>query len=467
MSVREYIGARYVPVFADPIQWDPTLVYEPLTVVTDQGASYVSRRYVPEGIQLDNTDYWVLWADFNAQLQHYINEVNTFDGRIDALEDALPIADYTSASTVSDAISALSGKFPIDTADIADDAITADKIDDGAVGTSAIDDDAVTNAKIATGAVDTAEIADDAITAAKIDDDAITTDAIADSAVTLDKMGFNLGDGFSTEKNIFVAGTTGDDANGGTSDSDAVKTIDRAFEIAEKSGKRNIAIRIRENGTYTSLKNEFSNMTLHFTQGQSANNSKIVFDNGLVSAYCCYFHISTYEQYTFELEFNSGIHSDNCAWYIENAQLHVHSRGDFNYSQMWVSKGTIISHVTMNAYLSQFNFSDAVFSSTDIHFWLYTRCCMVRFINTLEINCTQDFTGGWPFRFDESFVAAPGITVSITKKNTSNWMNFVQIQRSICVLPTSIQTSVASAISGNFAGGNTSILKQTSGIDTQ
>ena len=100
MAVREYIGARYVPIFADPIQWDPTLVYEPLTVVTDQGASYVSRQSVPTGILLSNTDYWILWADYNAQLQHYIDEVNTFDGRIDALEDALPITDFSSVNTV-------------------------------------------------------------------------------------------------------------------------------------------------------------------------------------------------------------------------------------------------------------------------------------------------------------------------------------------------------------------------------
>lgn len=110
MAVREYIGARYIPVFADPIQWDPTNVYEPLTVVTNEGASYVSRRMVPEGIQLNNTDYWVLWADFNAQLQHYIDEVNTFDGRIDNVEDALPVADFSSVNTVSSAISSLDGR---------------------------------------------------------------------------------------------------------------------------------------------------------------------------------------------------------------------------------------------------------------------------------------------------------------------------------------------------------------------
>lgn len=146
MAVREYIGARYVPIFADPIQWDPTNVYEPLTVVTDQGASYVSRQSVPTGIQLNNTDYWLLWADYNAQLQHYIDEVNAFDGRIDALE----------------------AKFPVDTADIAADAITAAKIDDGAVETAALADGSVTNAKLASDAVTTSKIADDTISFAKL-----------------------------------------------------------------------------------------------------------------------------------------------------------------------------------------------------------------------------------------------------------------------------------------------------------
>ena len=107
MAMREYVGARYVPIFADPTQWDITLKYEPLTVVTDNGASYVSRRYVPEGIQLTNTDYWILWADYNAQLQQLINEVDTFDGRIDDLEDALPIASFDDVNTVEAAISGL------------------------------------------------------------------------------------------------------------------------------------------------------------------------------------------------------------------------------------------------------------------------------------------------------------------------------------------------------------------------
>ena len=112
MSVREYIGARYIPMFADPIEWDITSIYEPLTVVQYQGGSYVSRREVPAGIELDNTDYWILWADFNAQLQHYIDEVNTFDGRIDALEAAMPITDFDNVDTVKSALSDIADLLP-------------------------------------------------------------------------------------------------------------------------------------------------------------------------------------------------------------------------------------------------------------------------------------------------------------------------------------------------------------------
>ena len=112
MAVREYIGARYIPLFADPLEWDINTEYEPLTVVKNQGNSYVSRQAVPEGIQLDNIDYWVKWADYNAQLQTYINQVEAFDGRIDALEDGLPVADFDSDHTVSDALSAINDLLP-------------------------------------------------------------------------------------------------------------------------------------------------------------------------------------------------------------------------------------------------------------------------------------------------------------------------------------------------------------------
>ena len=112
MSVREYIGARYLPLFPDDPQWSSANTYEPLTVVQNLGSSYISRQYVPAGIQISNTDYWVLWADFNSQIEQYRAEVQAFDGRItanandiDALEAILPKSSFSSTNTVAAAIS--------------------------------------------------------------------------------------------------------------------------------------------------------------------------------------------------------------------------------------------------------------------------------------------------------------------------------------------------------------------------
>lgn len=69
--VRQYIGARYVPLFADPAEWDNTRTYEPLTIVIHNGNSYTSRQYVPAGIDINNTDFWALTGNYNAQVETY------------------------------------------------------------------------------------------------------------------------------------------------------------------------------------------------------------------------------------------------------------------------------------------------------------------------------------------------------------------------------------------------------------
>jgi hypothetical protein len=85
-------------------------------------------------------------------------------------------------------LSAYAGGVPnnesVTTEKLANDAVTADKIAAGAVGTSEIANDAVTADKIAAGAVGTSEIANDAVTADKIAAGAVGTSEIADSAVT-------------------------------------------------------------------------------------------------------------------------------------------------------------------------------------------------------------------------------------------------------------------------------------------
>ena len=67
-----YIGARYVPIFADPVEWDDEREYEPLTIVIHNGDCYTSKCYVPKGAQLPpypegQTKYWVKTSDYNAQ----------------------------------------------------------------------------------------------------------------------------------------------------------------------------------------------------------------------------------------------------------------------------------------------------------------------------------------------------------------------------------------------------------------
>ena len=67
-----YIGARYVPIFADPVEWDNEREYEPLTIVVHNGDCYTSKCYVPKGAQLPpypegQTKYWVKTSDYNYQ----------------------------------------------------------------------------------------------------------------------------------------------------------------------------------------------------------------------------------------------------------------------------------------------------------------------------------------------------------------------------------------------------------------
>lgn len=76
----------------------------------------------------------------------------------------------------------------IGTTDIADDAITIDKVNANAVGTSQLINDSVNSDKILDSSVIESKIATDAVTTSKIEDLAVTTDKINNSAVTEGKI---------------------------------------------------------------------------------------------------------------------------------------------------------------------------------------------------------------------------------------------------------------------------------------
>lgn len=96
MANNIYIGNRYVPVFANPVEWDNLREYEPLTIVTYQGTSYTSKKRVPVGIGLDNKDYWVVTGNYNAQVEAYRQEVeetkniaNSANDKVNALNPVI------------------------------------------------------------------------------------------------------------------------------------------------------------------------------------------------------------------------------------------------------------------------------------------------------------------------------------------------------------------------------------------
>lgn len=79
-----YIGARYVPIFGG--EWDNSKTYEPLVIVTNQGNSYTSVTFVPTGIDINNTTYWALTGNYNAQVEQYRQEVAQVSERQDTTE---------------------------------------------------------------------------------------------------------------------------------------------------------------------------------------------------------------------------------------------------------------------------------------------------------------------------------------------------------------------------------------------
>lgn len=81
MANRQYIGARYVPKFADVNGgvWDDDYAYEPLTIVKHGTDFYTSKRDVPVGIQITDTTYWVKTGDYNGAIQGLQDEIDALD----------------------------------------------------------------------------------------------------------------------------------------------------------------------------------------------------------------------------------------------------------------------------------------------------------------------------------------------------------------------------------------------------
>ena len=85
MANRQYVGARYVPKFANPVEWDNVRQYEPLTIVTHLGNSFTSKKPVPAGVDIGNTEYWVNTGNYNEQVATYQQQVTALSERVAGL----------------------------------------------------------------------------------------------------------------------------------------------------------------------------------------------------------------------------------------------------------------------------------------------------------------------------------------------------------------------------------------------
>lgn len=109
MAIRQYIGARYVPKFDGVHNINKS--YEPLTIVTDIGntTSYTSKKMVPVGIELTNTEYWAITGTLSGALLELQNRMTVAENDIDALQkqekiNAILIGDSWGNATGSSAV---------------------------------------------------------------------------------------------------------------------------------------------------------------------------------------------------------------------------------------------------------------------------------------------------------------------------------------------------------------------------
>ena len=192
VGARQYVGARYVPIFGrageDTVEWDDLAPYEPLTVVMHEGVSYVSRRYVPKGIAITDTDYWVQTYRFNAQVEAYRQEVLSFQGQID---NRIPYPDpdfFPKFGELGQVLSTLADgtvkwEDPVVPSDEQAEEVITQWLDDHPEATTTVQDGAITTPKLANASVTTAKIVDSAITTAKINDGAVTDDKLSTSGI--------------------------------------------------------------------------------------------------------------------------------------------------------------------------------------------------------------------------------------------------------------------------------------------
>lgn len=88
---RQYIGARYVPKFSDINGgvWDNTYTYEAMEIVKHGNDYYTSKKPVPTGIAITNTDYWVLTGNYSGAISQLDEKITALDEELSSVNSDL------------------------------------------------------------------------------------------------------------------------------------------------------------------------------------------------------------------------------------------------------------------------------------------------------------------------------------------------------------------------------------------
>lgn len=83
----KYIGKRIVPVHCG--RWNQNKTYEMLSIVLEEtsGDSYISRRAVPSGTAITDTNYWMLHSLYSQQIKDMSDQLTAAEQRIKADND--------------------------------------------------------------------------------------------------------------------------------------------------------------------------------------------------------------------------------------------------------------------------------------------------------------------------------------------------------------------------------------------
>ena len=88
----KYIGKRIVPVHCG--KWDGSKSYEMLSIVLEEtsGDSYISRRAVPSGTAITDTNYWMLHSLYSQQIKDMSDQLTAAEQWIKADNDSTEAA---------------------------------------------------------------------------------------------------------------------------------------------------------------------------------------------------------------------------------------------------------------------------------------------------------------------------------------------------------------------------------------